>query len=74
MSLNIGGKGYSKSALQLLCDIAKSSGVKELYDNFEIDRDNTLNIFKSVGFEIVEEQTWKKFDKIVKGVLVKKVL
>lgn len=68
------GKGYSKIALQLLCNIAKRNGIKELYDNFEIDRDNTLNIFESVGFKIVEEQNWKKFNKIVKGVLVKKVL
>ena len=39
--------------------------------NFEFDRNNTLKVFKSVGFEIVEEQTWKKFGKEVKGVLVK---
>lgn len=68
------GKGYSKQALQLLCDTAKSDGIRELYDNFEMDRGNTLNIFKDVGFEIVEEQTWKKFNKDVKGVLVRKVL
>ncbi len=68
------GKGYAKIALELLCNKAKSDGVKELYDNFEIDRGNTLNIFKSVGFEIVEEQSWKKFNKVVKGVLVKIVL
>lgn len=43
----------------------------ELYDNFEIDRDNSLNLFKEVGFEIVEEQTWNKFNKEVKGVLLK---
>ena len=68
------GKGYSKTALKLLCDTAKSNGVKELYDSFEIDRDNTLDLFKSVGFEVVSEQTWKKFDKKVRGVLVKKIL
>ena len=68
------GKGYSKQALQLLCDTAKSAGIRELYDDFEMDRGNTLNIFKDVGFEIVEEQTWKKFNKNVKGVLVRKVL
>ena len=67
-------KGYSKIALQLLCDIARSNGIKELYDNFELDRTNTLNIFKKVGFEIVKEHTWKKFNNEVKGVLVKKVL
>lgn len=64
-------KGYSKKALTLLCNVARKHGVKELYDSFEIDRDNTLNVFKSVGFEVVEEQSWKKFSKEVKGVLVK---
>ena len=68
------GKGYSKYALKLLCKTAKENGIKELYDNFEIDRGNTLEIFKSVGFVIEEEQTWKKFNKLVNGVLVKKVL
>lgn len=65
------GKGYSKDALKLLCDEAKANGVIELYDNFEIDRYNTLSVFEQVGFEVVEEQTWKKFGKDVKGVLVK---
>lgn len=65
------GQGYSKDALKLLCEAAKNNGVKELYDNFEIDRGNTLNIFKDVGFEVIEEQTWKKFGKDVKGVLVR---
>lgn len=65
------GKGYAKAGLRLLCDEAKKNGVTELYDNFEIDRGNTLKIFESVGFKVVEEQTWKKFEKDVKGVLVK---
>lgn len=65
------GKGYAKAGLRLLCDEAKKNGVTELYDNFEIDRGNTLNVFESVGFKVVEEQTWKKFEKDVKGVLVK---
>ena len=65
------GKGYSKDALKLLCDEARNNGVKELYDNFEIDRGNTLEIFKQAGFEVIEEQTWKKFGKNVKGVLVR---
>ena len=65
------GKGYAKEALKLLCIEAKKNGIKELYDNFEIDRGKTLDIFKDVGFEVVEEQTWKKFGKDVKGVLVK---
>lgn len=64
-------KGYSKQALKLLLEKAKNDNIKELYDNFEINRDNTLNLFKSVGFEVVEKQTWKKFKKEVDGVLVK---
>ena len=65
------GKGYSKAGLRLLCEEAKKNNVKEMYDNFEIDRGNTLKIFEAVGFKVVEEQTWKKFGKDVKGVLVK---
>lgn len=58
----------------MLCNTARKNGIKELYDNFEIDRKNTLNVFKSVGFEIVKEYSWKKFNNEVKGVLVKIVL
>ncbi len=47
---------------------------KELVNNFEADRKNALELFESIGFEIVQKQTWKKFDKIVNGVLVKIVL
>lgn len=65
------GNGYAKVALELLCNVAKENGVKELYDNFEIDREHTLKLFESVGFKIVEKQTWKKFGKDVEGVLVK---
>ena len=68
------GKGYAKAALKLLCEEAKNNGITELYDNFEIDRDNTLDLFKSVGFEVVKEETWEKFNKDVKGVLVRIVL
>ena len=55
----------------MLCNTARCNGIKELYDNFEVDRQNTLNVFKSVGFKVVEEQSWKKFNNEVKGVLVK---
>ena len=65
------GKGYAKAGLRLLCNEAKKNGVKEMYDNFEIDRGNTLKVFESVGFKVAEEQIWKKFGKDVKGVLVK---
>ncbi|MDD4067146.1 MAG: GNAT family N-acetyltransferase [Clostridia bacterium] len=68
------GKGYSKRALELLCYEAKKNNIKELYDNFEKDRENTLKIFKAVGFEIVENQIWNKFDNEVEGVLVKIIL
>lgn len=67
-------KGYGKESLKLLIEHAKLNGIKELYDNFEIDRDNTLKVFESVGFEIVEKQKWKKFNKEVEGVLVRIVL
>ena len=65
------GKGYSKEALIKLCEVAKENNIKYLYDNFEIDRFNTLKVFREVGFEIVEEQVWKKFGKDVNGVLVR---
>ena len=65
------GKGYSTKALKLLCEEAKNNGIKALYDIFEIDRDNTLKVFEKVGFKIVSNQTWKKFNKDVNGVLVK---
>ena len=61
------GKGYAKEALKLLCLEAKKNGITELYDNFEIDRDNTLELFKSVGFEVVKEETWKKFKRMLKA-------
>ena len=65
------GKGYSKEGLRLLIEEARKNNIKELYDNFEYDRHNALKIFESVGFKVEEYQTWKKFDKEVKGVLVK---
>lgn len=67
-------KGYSKDSLRLLCDEARKNNIKELYDNFEVDRDNTLKTFESIGFKVIEKQTWKKFNKDVDGVLVKIIL
>lgn len=64
------GKGYAKKGLQLLIKEAFDNGIEALYDNFEKDRSNTLNLFKSVGFKVIEETTWKKFNKDVKGVVV----
>ena len=68
------GLGYSKPAIELLCKTAKENGIKELYDNFEVDRVNALELFESCGFRIVKEETWNKFDKEVRGVIVKKEL
>ena len=65
------GKGYSTEALKLLCESAKNNGIKSLYDSFELDRDNTLKAFEKVGFKVVSNQVWKKFNKDVNGVLVK---
>ncbi len=50
---------------------AKKDGIKSLYDSFEIDRDNTLKVFESVGFKIIKETNGKKFGKDVKLVKVK---
>ncbi len=64
-------KGYSKEALRLLCQQAKENGIESLYDNFELDRENTLKVFESVGFKIVKKTSWNKFGKKVLGVEVK---
>lgn len=65
------GKGYSEIGLKLLCEKAKSEGIKELYDNFELERESAIKAFQKVGFKIVEKTTWKKFNKEVAGVVVK---
>ncbi len=65
------GNGYSYEALKLLCKKAKQNNICALYDQFEIDRTNTLKIFEKVGFKKVEELEIKKFDKIVKSIIVK---
>ena len=65
------GLGYSKIALELLIKEARKNGIKELYDNFEIDRGNTLSLFESVGFKIYKKEKWLKFNKYVDGVIVK---
>lgn len=65
------GQGYAKIALKLLIKEAKKNNITTLYDNFEEDRINALNLFLSVGFKIVERQKWKKFGKEVNGILIK---
>lgn len=67
-------QGYAKKALELLCEEAKINGVKEMYDFFELERDNTLKLFVSSGFKIVKEEYCQKFNKKINGVLVKKIL
>ena len=67
------GKGYAKEGLNLLCCHAKENGIKALYDNFEKNRDGA-KVFFELGFEIVEETTWKKFGKDVIGIIIKKDL
>lgn len=67
-------KGYSKKALNMICQKARKENIKELYDNFEIDRKNTLKLFESIGFEVVEKQKWRKFNNLVEGVIVRKRL
>ena len=66
--------GYGRNALMLLCDVARSNGIKELYDSFEANRDNTLTLFENVGFQVVEHTKWMKFNHLVDGVVVKKEL
>ena len=68
------GCGYGREGLVLLCSDASKNGIKELYDNFEKDRGTTLKLFNSVGFKVYEEMTWKKFNKDVLGVIVRKKL
>lgn len=65
------GKGYSKEALILLCNEARRNGIKKLYDSFEIERNNTLKVFESVGFKVERKITIKRFDKNLEGVVVK---
>lgn len=43
------GKGYGTFALQLLCDIVRSNGIKELYDDIATDNPS-LKLFLKEGF------------------------
>ncbi len=64
-------KGYAKDALKLLIREANKNGIKYLYDNFEKEREHTLELFLNLGFEVVEETKWKKFGKFVDGVIIR---
>ena len=64
-------QGYGRKGLELLIQKAKENEkIKSLYDCFEVDR-GCLNLFLSLGFEIVERTKWQKFSKEVDGVVVK---
>ncbi len=65
------GKGYAKDALKLLIREANNHGIKYLYDTFDKDRENALEIFKSIGFKVIKEITYKKFNKDVNVVVVR---
>ena len=43
------GKGYGSIALDLLCQVAKQNGIKELYDDIAIDNP-AIEMFKRHGF------------------------
>jgi diamine N-acetyltransferase len=64
-------RGYAKKALKLLIDVAKRSGIKELYSCFEDGRGSINNIFLDSGFEIVKTYDWVRFNEPTKGVLVR---
>ncbi|MBR2603541.1 MAG: GNAT family N-acetyltransferase [Bacilli bacterium] len=68
------GMGYSRPALELLCETAKNNGIKELYDDFETDRYSATNLFKSVGFKEDSKYIFKRFDIDTEILVVKKEL
>ena len=67
-------KGYGKTGLKLLLDVAKYNGVTELYSCFEDGRGNINKIFLENGFEVVKTYDWVRFNEPNKGVLVKVTL
>ena len=64
-------KGYSKDSLKLLVKEAYNNGIDYLYDTFERDRGNTLNLFLSVGFKTYKDIKITKFNKELDGVIVR---
>lgn len=64
-------RGFAKEGLKLLINHAKENGIEELYNTFELDRTDALELFKSLGFKIVEETNINKFNKKVKAVIIK---
>lgn len=43
------GKGYGKEGLRLLCEAAKSAGIKYLYDSIAVDNP-AIKLFLEMGF------------------------
>ena len=66
-------KGYAKVGLKLLCNYAKSQGIKELYDDFEKER-SCLHLFEDLGFQIDSTYMAKRFHQDIQIIVVKKVL
>ncbi len=66
--------GYGRQALGLLCEAARLSGVRELYDTFEKSRTGALNLFESCGFEVFSHQKIKKFNADTDVVTVRRIL
>lgn len=49
-------KGYGNLGLNLLFEICKEKGIKELYDDIDIDNDIAMRLFLKNGF-VIEYQT-----------------
>jgi diamine N-acetyltransferase len=54
------GKGYAQEALHLLIDYCYSTlDLHQLYANVRVDNENSINLFKKLGFEITGlKQDW----------------
>ena len=64
-------QGYGKKALKELIKVAKENHVLELYDDFEIGREDALRLFKSCGFKVVGYSIARRFNKCQKIALLK---
>ena len=64
-------QGYAKDALRLLMKAANHNHIKYLYDNFELDREDALKVFTSLGFVIDKKTTWKKFGAYTTEIILK---
>jgi diamine N-acetyltransferase len=54
------GKGYAQEALHLLIDYGYNTlDLHQLYANVRVDNENSINLFKKLGFEITGlKQDW----------------